>query len=891
MTILHSFRGWHRNGWKEAEHGSHVEDMDEKRGQKQRLFITVFVDDVEMAGKKQNMVPMCKTWMKNVVKNNDYSSQFLWMTSKWLETSRTWFPCGRHGWKTWSKTTIIHHSFCGWRRNRLERSRTWFPCGRHGWKTWSKTTIILHSFCGWHRNGWKEAAHGSHVEDMDEKRGQKTKIILHSFCGWHRNDRKEAAHGSHVEDMDEKRGQKQRLFITVFVDDIEMAGNKQNMVPMWKTRMKNVVKKQRLFITVFVDDIEMAGKKQKMVPTWKTWMKNVVKNDYSSQFLWMTSKWLGKKQNMVPMWKTWMKNVVKNNDYSSQFLWMTSKWLERSRTWFPCGRHGWKTWSKTTIIHHSFCGWHRNGWKEAEHGSHVEDMDEKRGQKQRLFITVFVDDIGMAGKKQNMVPMWKTWMKNVVKNNDYSSQFLWMTSKWLERSRTWFPCGRHGWKTWSKTTIIHHSFCGWHRNDWKEAEHGSHVEDMDEKRGQKQRLFITVFVDDIEMDGKKQNMVPMWKTWMKNVVKNNDYSSQFLWMTSKWLERSRTWFPRGRHGWKTWSKTTIIHHCFCGWHRNDWKEAEHGSHVEDMDEKRGRKQWLFFTVIFVNDIEMAGKKQNMVPMWKTWMKNVVENNDYSSQFREWHRHGWKEAEHGSHVEDMDEKRGRKQWQFFTVFVDDIEMAGKKQNMVPMWKTWMKNVVENNDYSSQFLWMTSKWLERSRTWFPCGRHGWKTWSKTMTILHSFRGWHRNGWKEAEHGSHVEDMDEKRGEKQRLFFTVFVDVIEMAGKKENMVPMWKTWMKNVVENNDYSSQFLWMTSKWLERSRTWFPCGRHGWKTWSKTTIILHSFCGWHRNGWKEAEHGSHVEDMDEKRGRKQWLFFTVFVDDIEMAGKKQNMVPM
>ena len=370
-----------------------------------------------------------------------------------------------------------------------------------------------------------------------------------------------------------------------------------------------------------------------------------------------------------------------------------------------------------------------------------------------------------------------------------------MTLKWLERSRTWFPCGRHGWKTWSKTTIIHHSFCGWHRNDWKEAEHGSHVEDMDEKRGQKQRLFITVFVYDIEMTGKKQNMVPMWKTWMKNVVKNNDYSSQLLWMTSKCLERSRTWFPCGRHGWKTWSKTTIILHSFRGWHRNGWKEAEHGSHVEDMDEKRGEKQRLFFTV----------------------------------------------------------------------FVDDIEMAGKKQNMVPMWKTWMKNVVKNNDYSSQFLWMTSKWLERSRTWFPCGRHGWKTWSKTTIIHHSFRGWHRNGWKEAEHGSHVEDMDEKRGQKQRLFITVFVDDIEMIGKKQNMVPMWKTWMKNVVANNDYSSQFSWMTSKWLERSRTWFPCGRHGWKTWSKTTIILHSFCGWHRNDWKEAEHGSHVEDMDEKRG--------------------------
>ena len=35
-------------------------------------------------------------------------------------------------------------------------------------------------------------------------------------------------------------------------------------------------------------------------------------------------------------------------------------------------------------------------------------------RKQRLFLSVYVDDgIKIAGKKQNMAPMWKTLMKNV----------------------------------------------------------------------------------------------------------------------------------------------------------------------------------------------------------------------------------------------------------------------------------------------------------------------------------------------------------------------------------------------------------------------------------------------------------------------------------------------
>ena len=34
-------------------------------------------------------------------------------------------------------------------------------------------------------------------------------------------------------------------------------------------------------------------------------------------------------------------------------------------------------------------------------------------RKQKFFLSVFVDDIKMAGKKQNLAPMWKKLMKNI----------------------------------------------------------------------------------------------------------------------------------------------------------------------------------------------------------------------------------------------------------------------------------------------------------------------------------------------------------------------------------------------------------------------------------------------------------------------------------------------
>ena len=49
---------------------------------------------------------------------------------------------------------------------------------------------------------------------------------------------------------------------------------------------------------------------------------------------------------------------------------------------------------------------------------------------------------------------------------------------------------------------------------------------------------------------------------------------------------------------------------------------------------------------------------------------------------------------------------------------------------------------------------------------------------------------------------------------------------------------------IENKGYFCHFMWMTSRWLERSRIWLPCGRNWWKTW--TWMNPHHFlttCTW------------------------------------------------
>ena len=111
-----------------------------------------------------------------------------------------------------------------------------------------------------------------------------------------------------------------------------------------------------------------------------------------------------------------------------------------------------------------------------------------------LFLSVYLDDIKLAGKKQNLDPMWKLLNKEVDLGEptsfldhvylDPPAGFLWER----QFERILLELGLEKVPTWESLFV--------HR---------------------KQGLFLSVYFDDIKMVGKKQNMAPMWKKLMKNV--------------------------------------------------------------------------------------------------------------------------------------------------------------------------------------------------------------------------------------------------------------------------------------------------------------------------------------------------------------------------------------
>ena len=67
------------------------------------------------------------------------------------------------------------------------------------------------------------------------------------------------------------------LFLSVYVDDMKLAGKKHNIDPLWKLLNKEVPnwacllvhRENGLFLSVNVDDLKLAGKKQNINPTCK----------------------------------------------------------------------------------------------------------------------------------------------------------------------------------------------------------------------------------------------------------------------------------------------------------------------------------------------------------------------------------------------------------------------------------------------------------------------------------------------------------------------------------------------------------------------------------------------------------------------------------------------
>ena len=127
-----------------------------------------------------------------------------------------------------------------------------------------------------------------------------------------------------------------------------------------------------------------------------------------------------------------------------------------------------------------------------------------------LFLSVFVDDIKLAGKKQNIDPMWRLLNKEVDLGEPTSfvdHVNLGRTQRQmvlLERNLHGHPLAGLLWERQIEKALKE---LGWEKvPNWECL-----------LVHRKQKLFLSVYVDDIKMAGKKQNLALMWKKLMKDV--------------------------------------------------------------------------------------------------------------------------------------------------------------------------------------------------------------------------------------------------------------------------------------------------------------------------------------------------------------------------------------
>ena len=132
-----------------------------------------------------------------------------------------------------------------------------------------------------------------------------------------------------------------------------------------------------------------------------------------------------------------------------------------------------------------------------------------------LFLSVYVDDIKLAGKKQNLDPMWKVLNKEVDLGEPTSfldHENLGCTQRQCEISkyimdhyRAMFESRISAGGEEEKELKNFHSLLGIFLN-W---------ECVFAKRAR--GLFLSVFVDDVKLAGKTENLEPTWKFLMEDV--------------------------------------------------------------------------------------------------------------------------------------------------------------------------------------------------------------------------------------------------------------------------------------------------------------------------------------------------------------------------------------
>ena len=136
--------------------------------------------------------------------------------------------------------------------------------------------------------------------------------------------------------------------------------------------------------------------------------------------------------------------------------------------------------SKTKVGSVSKCGWHQNGWKEAEYGSHVEDIDEKMWTLTNPTFFLDHENFGCAlrdcNPNETTIEQWKEmfesriaagatqklpgWKKPHAQTvawtdmlkNALSDTMNWQTRKWSKFQVLW-PSIQAGW-TWISWGIV-----------------------------------------------------------------------------------------------------------------------------------------------------------------------------------------------------------------------------------------------------------------------------------------------------------------------------------------------------------------------------------------------------------------------------------------------------
>ena len=138
------------------------------------------------------------------------------------------------------------------------------------------------------------------------------------------------------------------------------------------------------------------------------------------------------------------------------------------------------------------------------------------------------------------------------------------------------------------------------------------------------------------------------------------------------------------------------------------------------------------------------------------------------------------------------------------------LLGQRCEKVPNWEC-VCLLIENKYYSCRYTWMTSKWLEESRIWVPCGRNWWKTlilenqhhflttciWDVLNVNVNQTRMWLRNAEKCSNHKSLLEQLKKLLGWEKPHAKTVVVlrhgESCEKVRWKKLWTGEYKDWAK--------------------------------------------------------------------------------------------------